>query len=122
MGMNNAQADIQYSAWNGACYMTPLLGGYIADTHLGRSKTILIFSVIYSIGLGMVVVGSLPDIAMPGLVFAAIYTIAIGTGGIKPNVSTLGADQFDERFSRDRAEKASFFNWYCANTSMLLFL
>ena len=59
----------------------------------------------------MVVVGSVPDLAMPGLIFAAIYTIALGTGGIKPNVSTLGADQFDERYERDRTEKASFFNW-----------
>ena len=35
-----------------------------------------------------------------------------GTGGIKPNVSTLGADQFDERYSVDRKEKESFFNWW----------
>ncbi len=34
-----------------------------------------------------------------------------GTGGIKPNVSTMGADQFDDRYSRDRKEKGSFFNW-----------
>lgn len=84
----------------------------MADTWLGRSKTILLFSCIYSVGLLMVVVGSAPDLALPGLIFAAIYTIALGTGGIKPNVSTLGADQFDERFEQDRKEKASFFNWF----------
>ena len=33
-------------------------------------------------------------------------------GGIKPNVSTMGADQFDERYAQDRKEKGSFFNWY----------
>ena len=43
---------------------------------------------------------------------AAIYVIALGTGGIKPNVCTMGADQFDDRYSRDRKEKESFFNWY----------
>ena len=92
--------------------MSPLLGGYVADTFLGRSKTILSFSLIYSAGLLLVVVGAVPDLAIPGLIFVAIYTIALGTGGIKPNVSTLGADQFDSRLSRDREEKASFFNWY----------
>jgi peptide/histidine transporter 3/4 len=40
------------------------------------------------------------------------YIVALGTGGIKPNVSTLGADQFDERYSKDRREKESFFNWF----------
>jgi dipeptide/tripeptide permease len=29
-----------------------------------------------------------------------MYVIALGTGGIKPNVSTMGADQFDERYSQ----------------------
>ena len=39
---SNSDADVQYSLWAGFCYMTPLLGGYIADTYLGRYKTILV--------------------------------------------------------------------------------
>lgn len=35
-----------------------------------------------------------------------------GTGGIKPNVSAFGADQFNEADPRDRREKESFFNWF----------
>jgi peptide/histidine transporter 3/4 len=31
---------------------------------------------------------------------------------VKPNVCTLGADQFDDKYSRDRMEKKSYFNWY----------
>ena len=31
--MDNEEADIQYSAWAGACYVTPLLGGYIAGSY-----------------------------------------------------------------------------------------
>ena len=41
-----------------------------------------------------------------------MYIIAIGTGGIKPNVSTLGADQFDIRYKQDRKEKQSYFNYF----------
>ena len=91
--------------------MTPLLGGYIADSYWGRPKTIIIFSFIYFSGLVLIVVGSVPDIVSSSLVFIAIYTVALGTGGIKPNVSTLGADQFNELYERDRKEKESFFNW-----------
>jgi dipeptide/tripeptide permease len=63
------------------------------------------------LGLVLVVLASVPGDASPALVFPAMYIIAIGTGGIKPNVSTLGADQFDEKYSQDRREKESFFNW-----------
>jgi peptide/histidine transporter 3/4 len=67
---------------------------------------------IYMVGLVLVVLASIPGEASPGLVFPAMYIIAIGTGGIKPNVSTMGADQFDDRYSKDRREKESFFNWF----------
>eukprot|EP01038_Epipyxis_sp_PR26KG_P011667 gene11667-15622_t len=112
LNYSNAEADVQYSAWSGVCYVTPLLGGYIADTYLGRYKSILVFCSIYLVGLVLVVLGSIPGDVSPALFFPAIYIIAIGTGGIKPNVSTMGADQFDDRYSKDRKEKESFFNWF----------
>mmetsp|Transcript_53490 Transcript_53490/g.93341 ORF Transcript_53490/g.93341 Transcript_53490/m.93341 type:complete len:657 (-) Transcript_53490:348-2318(-) len=112
MNYSNSDADVQYSAWQGVCYVTPLLGGYIADTYLGRYYTILIFISIYLVGLVMVVLGSIPGHVSPAVFFPAIYIVSLGTGGIKPNVSTLGADQFDERYSADRKEKESFFNWF----------
>eukprot|EP00981_Chlorochromonas_danica_P011457 scaffold4013_cov192-Ochromonas_danica.AAC.2 len=111
-GYSNADADVQYSAWSGICYVTPLLGGYLADTYLGRYKTILIFCSIYLLGLALVVVSAEPDNLSIDVLFPAIYIIALGTGGIKPNVSTMGADQFNIRYSQDRKELASFFNWF----------
>ncbi|KAF8684316.1 hypothetical protein HU200_044368 [Digitaria exilis] len=43
--------------------------------------------------------------------------IALGTGGIKPCVSSFGADQFDDTDPAERAKKGSFFNWFyfCIN-------
>lgn len=38
--------------------------------------------------------------------------IALGTGGIKPCVSSFGADQFDETDETERKKKSSFFNWF----------
>lgn len=44
--------------------------------------------------------------------FFALYLIALGTGGIKPCVSSFGADQFDETDAVERKKKSSFFNWF----------
>ena len=91
--LSNSAADVQYQAWAGACYVTPLIGGYIADKYLGRYWTIIIFCVIYCVGLAMVVIFSAPGTINEGMFFLAMYIVALGTGGIKPNVSTMGAGQ-----------------------------
>ena len=44
--------------------------------------------------------------------FTALYTLALGTGGTKPNISTIGADQFDDFHPEEKAQKLSFFNWW----------
>ena len=40
-----------------------------------------------------------------------MYLIALGMGGIKPCVSSFGADQFDDSCAGEAAGRASFFNW-----------
>ncbi|TYH63262.1 hypothetical protein ES332_D07G179100v1 [Gossypium tomentosum] len=47
-----------------------------------------------------------------GVFYCALYIIAIGTGGTKPNISTMGADQFDDFEPKERVQKLSFFNWW----------
>ena len=44
--------------------------------------------------------------------YLALYIVALGTGGIKPNVNAFGADQFDETDPEENEEKRSFFNWF----------
>ena len=47
MGAQPAFAAIMVQLFEGTCYLTPLLGAYLADSHWGRYKTILVFSCIY---------------------------------------------------------------------------
>lgn len=44
--------------------------------------------------------------------FVALYLIALGTGGIKPCVSSFGADQFEDTDEVEKKHKSSFFNWF----------
>ncbi|XAR60918.1 hypothetical protein NMG60_11034461 [Bertholletia excelsa] len=44
--------------------------------------------------------------------YGALYSLAIGTGGTKPNISTIGADQFDDFDPKEKKHKLSFFNWW----------
>lgn len=56
--------------------------------------------------------GCHPTKAQTAVFFTALYLIALGTGGIKPCVSSFGADQFDETDEKERKKKSSFFNWF----------
>lgn len=80
-----------YSFFMAACYFAPLLGGYVADRFLGKYRTIVLFNVFYIVGLALLVVGAFQDSRGPS--FAGLLFMALGTGGIKPNISPLGADQ-----------------------------
>lgn len=44
--------------------------------------------------------------------YLSLYIIAIGAGGTKPNISTFGADQFDDFNPHEKKLKVSFFNWW----------
>lgn len=128
LNYTNAQADNSYAVWSGLCYCAPLLGGWLADSYLGRFKTIGIFSGVYLLGLIVLIIGVLPRDQMDAtyadasaartltevLVYIGIYTMALGDGGIKPNVSTFGADQFDSRSAEGKRAMESFFNIFYA--------
>ncbi|KAG4995708.1 hypothetical protein AAZX31_10G005100 [Glycine max] len=117
--------------WVGTIWITPILGAYVADAHLGRFWTFLIASVIYLLGMSLLTLSvSLPSLKPPecheldvtkcekastlhlAVFYGALYTLALGTGGTKPNISTIGADQFDDFDSKEKKLKLSFFNWW----------
>ena len=74
-------------------YFFPLLGGWLADRWFGKYHTILWFSLIYCVGQGCL--AAFPD-HRTGF-YVGLGLIALGSGGIKPLVSTFMGDQFDSR-------------------------
>ncbi|XP_042456243.1 protein NRT1/ PTR FAMILY 8.1-like [Zingiber officinale] len=122
----NAAAAKNVSNWSGTCYVMPLLGAFVADAYAGRYWTISSFMIVYIMGLSLLTLtasvrgleprchGGVCDAtrSQTAAVFAALYLIALGTGGIKPCVSSFGADQFDESDASEKKRKTSFFNWF----------
>ncbi|CAL4920671.1 unnamed protein product [Urochloa decumbens] len=122
------EASNNVTNWSGTVFLTPLLGAYVADAYLGRYCTFVVGSVIYFMGMVLLVLCvSLPALKPPpchgsvcptasalqlGVYFGGLYIVALGNGGTKPNISTIGADQFDEFDPREKTHKLSFFNWW----------
>lgn len=78
--------------------MTPIFGAIIADQYLGRKATITHASRIYAVGLFILFGSSLSvfeSSSVPILaLLAAMLLIGIGAGGIRPNVNSLIAEQY----------------------------
>lgn len=96
LGKSNSEATSLNAAFSILCYLSPILGGWLADAYIGRYKTILLFASIYCIGVFLAAGAAWPSFDNEGLyLFAVFGLVALGTGGIKPNISNFGADQFD---------------------------
>ena len=52
------------------------------------------------------------------VLYGGLYMIALGTGGIKSNVSGLGADQFEDGCEKGRQKMQSYFNWFGVTLSV----
>ena len=74
-------------------YFFPLLGGWLADRWFGKYNTILWFSVLYCAGQGVLAAFSDEKAG----IYLGLSMIALGSGGIKPLVSSFMGDQFDSR-------------------------
>jgi POT family proton-dependent oligopeptide transporter len=95
-----------YNGFKMACYFLPLLGGIIADRWLGRYWTIVGFSVPYV--LGHFILGIPNHVAL----FIALALLAGGSGVIKPNISTLMGQTYDEKRPGQKALRSAAFNWF----------
>uniref|UniRef100_A0A671XM18 Solute carrier family 15 member 2 n=1 Tax=Sparus aurata TaxID=8175 RepID=A0A671XM18_SPAAU len=102
-----------YHAFSSLCYFTPILGAIIADSWLGKYKTIIYLSIVYVIGHVVKSVGAIPTVGNTdvhiALSMVGLILIAFGTGGIKPCVAAFGGDQFDEEHTSERQKFFSIF-------------
>ena len=89
-----------------AAYLTPLVGGWIADRFVGRYRTIFWVSFGYVLGHATMALWESPT----GL-FVGLGLIAAGAGGIKPCVSAFVGDQFRAEQKRLVERMYAWFYW-----------
>jgi dipeptide/tripeptide permease len=88
------------------CYLLPLLGGYVADNFFGKYWTIVGFSAPYVIGQYIV------GIENTYVVLVALALLAMGSGVIKPNISTLMGLTYDEQRPGQEQLRSNAFSWF----------
>jgi solute carrier family 15 (oligopeptide transporter), member 1 len=106
LGVAEGDAGTFISLFIAACYFFPLIGGYIADNFLGKYWTIVLFSVPYVVA--QFVVGTEDKY----VVFGSLVLLAMGSGVIKPNISTLMGLTYDQQRPGQDQLRTSAFSWF----------
>ncbi|KAB2625039.1 protein NRT1/ PTR FAMILY 6.1-like [Pyrus ussuriensis x Pyrus communis] len=119
----------------GISQASSVLGGFLADAYLGRYWTIAIFTTIYLVGLTGITLCATMHILVPNqdqcselalllgncepakpwqmlYLYTVLYITGFGAAGIRPCVSSFGADQFDERSRDYKSHLDRFFNFF----------
>ncbi|OVA01066.1 Proton-dependent oligopeptide transporter family [Macleaya cordata] len=112
----------------GTIFLLSLLGGFLSDSYLGSFWTMLIFGFVELSGFILLSVQAhLPQLKPPQcnmlkedcteaqgfkalIFFVALYLVALGSGCVKPNIISHGADQFKKEDPKSSKKLSTYFN------------
>ncbi len=100
-GWSEEKALSLYGTYTGLVYITPLIGGYLADNYLGQRRSILIGGACMAIGQFTLAMpaGAIGIEPMHSFYLGLALLIA-GNGLFKPNISTMVGDLYQEGDNR----------------------
>ncbi|KAL9993905.1 putative proton-dependent oligopeptide transporter family, PTR2 family proton/oligopeptide symporter [Helianthus debilis subsp. tardiflorus] len=125
----------------GISQASSLIGGFLADAYLGRYWTIAIFTTLYLLGLSGITLCATLNVLAPNqddcnqlslllgncepakpwqmsYLYTVLYVTGFGAAGIRPCVSSFGADQFDERSRDYNTNLDRFFNFFYLSVTL----
>ncbi len=73
-----------YGTYLSLLYLTPIIGGTLADKYLGNRKAIIIGAIIMTLGHASMAIES-----NPLFLYLGLFLLVIGTGFFKPNMSSF---------------------------------
>ncbi|KAF4709070.1 hypothetical protein FOZ63_017524, partial [Perkinsus olseni] len=121
LGVDDAGANSYIATFNAILYVTPLLSAVLSDTILGLYLTILIFSLVYMAGLGLLTLSTIHSISQPWMVHVSLlFLIAFGAGGIKSCVNVMGAQQFHPEEHKALITRYYTYFYACINVGSIV--
>ncbi|CAI9753885.1 unnamed protein product [Fraxinus pennsylvanica] len=121
----------------GKAFLLALLGGFLSDAYFTTYRIYIISAMTEFLGSVILTVqAQIPSLKPPIcplvdrkitcnqvdrgkaiMLFAGLYLVALGVGGIKGSLPPHEAEQFDEKTLHGRKQKSTFFNYYVFSLS-----
>ena len=99
---SDAKSNLIYGAYTSLVYITPVLGGYLADRYLGQRKAVLFGGILLAFGHCLMAVeghGGQVDPAI-NIFWLALALIIVGSGFLKANISVIVGELYPLRDPR----------------------
>ncbi|UJF18672.1 peptide MFS transporter [Vibrio sp. SS-MA-C1-2] len=101
LGWTTQNALELYGIYTGLVYITPLIGGWLADNVLGQRRSIMIGGVLMAIGqFTLALPHSVVDSNPITFFYTGLAFLIVGNGLFKPNISTMVGDLYEEGDNR----------------------
>ncbi|MCY7327662.1 MAG: peptide MFS transporter, partial [Saprospiraceae bacterium] len=101
-----------YGSYTGLVYLTPLIGGYVADRYWGNRKSIVLGGLLMALGqflmFGSASMYQNGNLSIP-LMWGGLAFLIIGNGFFKPNISSMIGQMYAEG---DRRRDAAYTIFY----------
>jgi POT family proton-dependent oligopeptide transporter len=112
--LDKSLASNIYGSYTGLVYLTPLIGGYVADRYWGNRKSIFVGGVLMALGqFLMFFSATLAHNSDKGLALTFMWTglafLIFGNGFFKPNISTMVGQLYVANDSRKDAAYTIFY-------------
>jgi proton-dependent oligopeptide transporter, POT family len=86
--MSDSKAYLLYGTFSSMLYLTPVIGGYLADRYLGFQRAIIIGGILFVLGYALTAIPS------DSMFFLGLSVIIIANGLFKPNISSIVGDLY----------------------------
>jgi len=103
LGFTDQHAGLAYGNYVSSVWLTPIIGGFIADRWLGQYRSVLIGGIIIALGHFTLAFHPLP------FLYVGLTLIVLGTGLLKPNISTIVGSLYEPGDERRDAGFSIFY-------------
>jgi len=124
---SDGKANLMYGGYNSLVYVTPVLGGYLADRYLGQRKAVVFGGVVLALGHLFMASEGMQGVTDPlvkqadpaiNVFWLALSLIVVGSGFLKANISVIAGQLY--RMTDPRRDAAYTIFYMGVNTGAAL--